>query len=441
MTRRVLIVCPAFPPLSTPDLQRVRMSLPHYPAAGWEPTVLTVDPALQDGAREEDLRETVPAEIRIVRCGALPLRLSRLLGIGNLGLRAWWQLFFTGSRLLRDGRFDLVFFSTTQFAVLPLGRLWRRRFGIPYVVDLQDPWRTDYYERPGVRKPPGGWKYQVARFQARMLEGWTFRRMAGLISVSEAYLRDLRARYPWFGSIPTAVVPFGTSRIDLDCARRLGPSPAARAASAPVRLVYTGAAGPVTPHAVTVLFGALARLRQEAPEQALRLRLEFIGTSYAPAEKAVPTVLPLAIAAGVADLVHERPARMGYLETLRIQQASDVLLLLGSSDRAYSPSKLYPYLLSGRPILSLVFSDSVLASILQELNCPMTVTLDEAAGVEAATRALCTHLRAVAEAAALPLPVTPLGASFEERFLAPALTRRQAALFERALDHHEHAVH
>ncbi len=440
MSRRVLIICPAFPPLSTPDLQRVRMSLPHYAETDWEATVLTVDPALQDGAREEALLETLPPETRIVRCGALPLRLSRRLGIGNLGLRAWWPLFSTGSRLLREGRFDLVFFSTTQFAVLPMGRLWRRRFGVPYLIDLQDPWRTDYYERPGVRKPPGGWKYQAARLQARVLEGWTFRRMDGLMSVSEAYLRDLGARYPWFGSVPSAVIPFGISRSDLDCARGLGATPGERAPSAPVRLVYTGAAGPVTPHAATVLFGALAQLRREAPEQALSLRLEFIGTSYAPAERARPTVLPLAATAGVSDLVREEPARQGYLETLRVQQTSDVLLLLGSSDRAYSPSKLYPYLLSGRPILSLVFSDSVLASILQELNCPMTVILDEEAGVEAATRALCTHLRAAANLRQLPLPVPTLPESFEERYLAPALTRRQASLFERALDHHERAV-
>ena len=68
-------------------------------------------------------------------------------------------------------KFDLVFFSNTQFITFTLGFLWKRLYGVPYVIDVQDPWRTDYYERPGSRKPPGGWKYQFARLLA-----WVFER-------------------------------------------------------------------------------------------------------------------------------------------------------------------------------------------------------------------------------------------------------------------------
>lgn len=443
--KRVLIVSPAFAPNSTPDSQRVRMSLPHFRANGWEPVVLAVDPRQVEAPREDELLETLPPDVRIVHCPALPIRLSRLLGLGNLGLRAFLPLLLAGRRLLRREQIDLVYFSTTQFAVLPLGRVWRFCSGTPYVIDLQDPWRTDYYERAGVRKPPGGWKYQFARAQAALLEGWTFRRLGGLISVSPDYVRDLGRRYPWFGAVPTAAIRFGASRLDQEVA--LGrqtppraplhpsPPPAPDAAGDPrhLNLVYTGAAGPITPHAVNILLEALRRFRIASPVAAARIRLRFLGTSYAAPESAARTIAPIAAAFGVADLIEEQPGRLGHLETLRVQSQADALLLLGSSDPAYSPSKLYPYYLARRPILAVVFQGSDLEKLLLELRCSTLASCEAPDRFEAA---IGTILGFFADA------VNGFGRgalgprdelSFENEYLAPSLTARQVALFNDAL--------
>ncbi|PTY04672.1 hypothetical protein DB347_18340 [Opitutaceae bacterium EW11] len=432
----MLIVSPAFAPISTPDSQRVRMSLPHYREFGWEPIVLTVDPRHIPETREDGLLATLPPDVTIRRCGALPLRFARLLGLGNLGLRAWFPLLFVGVRTIRREKIDLVLFSTTQFVTLPLGRIWRRLCGVPYVVDLQDPWRTDYYERPGVRRPPGGWKYQFARFQAWLLEEWSFRRVAAFISVSAEYLFDLRRRYAWFSSVPSEVLHFGASERDLEIARAQDASAerAPDSASGPaVRFVYTGAAGPITPHAVSLLFEAARQFRATEPAAASRLRFEFLGTSYAPRDLARPSILPLAEKAGIADLVTEYPARLGHLETLRVQADADVLLLLGSSDLAYSPSKIYPYYLSGRPILALVFRNSCLETILRELNCSYLVTFENSADSSSTVQLLHAFFRAtLAGTAASLLPVRN-DDLFRREYLARTLTAKQAALFDVAL--------
>ena len=63
--RRVLIVSPHFPPLNAPDHQRVRMSLPHYAACGWEPVVLCVARVRQVGVMEAELAATVPPDVRV----------------------------------------------------------------------------------------------------------------------------------------------------------------------------------------------------------------------------------------------------------------------------------------------------------------------------------------------------------------------------------------
>ncbi|MGC4072654.1 MAG: glycosyltransferase [Nibricoccus sp.] len=433
--RRVLIVSPSFPPMNAPDLQRVRMSLPYYRENGWEPVVLTVDPSVLDGSREEALVATIPAGIRIHRCGAFPLKWSRLLGLGNLGLRAWFPLLFAGARLIRREKIDIVFLSNTQFVTFTLGRIWLHWLGVPYVIDLQDPWRTDYYERPGSRRPPGGWKYQLARAQAWLLEGWSFRRVGAFMSVSQAYLDDLRKRYRWFHAVPADVIRFGASEADLTAARALPPSLNAQLStlnSSAIRFVYTGAAGPIMPHALKVLFRALADFRARRPDDARRLRFEFLGTSYAPPGRGVETVTPVAREFGVEDLVHELPHRLGHLECLQIQAQADVLLLLGSSDLAYSPSKLYPYYLAKRPMLSVVFRDSYLESMLRELACSTVVTFVENTPADEAHEQLCAFFEHALTSFTGCTPPPRNDAFFRREFLAQSLTARQCALFEAA---------
>jgi hypothetical protein len=432
--KKVLIVSPYFPPVNTPDLQRVRMSLPYYRAEGWDPVVLTVRPDLQEGVREPELAATLPAGVRVIHAGALSLRLSHALGLGTLGWRAWAGLLWQGTALLRREKFDLIFFSTTQFATFTLGPIWRRWFGVPYVLDFQDPWRTDAYERPGAARPPGGWKYQGARLVAWALERWCVRGAAGAMSVSPAYLADLRTRYPEFQDTPTAVIRFGASRGDLRAAAALPPPDAPLPRDqGQIHLLYTGAAGPILPEAATGLFRALRRYRELQPERARRLRLHFIGTSYAPPGRGTPTILPVAAQCGVADLVSEVPHRIGHLAAQRLQLDTDALLLLGSRELAYSPSKLYPYYLAGRPMLALVFGDSVLLQLLRELDCAWIARVDGPGGQAETDGAVHAFFDGLC--AGFPPGRGPArnDAAFNADYLAEALTRRQCALFERAV--------
>src|ERR1700677_3580293 len=167
MPRRVLIVSPHFPPINAPDHQRVRMSLPYLRENGWEAHVLAVDPRFVEGAWDPDLLRTIATDVPVTRAGAVPLRMTRWLGLGRLGLRAFGPLNRMGSRLLCQRAFDLVYFSTTVFPTMSLGPRCKRLFGVPYVLDLQDPWLGDYYDRTGVIPPGGWWKYRFSQWLAR----------------------------------------------------------------------------------------------------------------------------------------------------------------------------------------------------------------------------------------------------------------------------------
>jgi hypothetical protein len=434
--KRLLIISPHFPPINAPDMHRIRMGLKFYRENGWEPTVLTVDPDLQEAAHDKELCATIPEDVRVICCPALFAPLTRAMGVRNIGLRAWPFLWRGGCRILEQEKFDLVLFSTTQFAILPLGRLWKKRYGVPYVIDIQDPWRTDYYDLPGARKPPGGWKYKFAKLQASLLEGWSFREASAFISVSEGYFVDLDKRYPWFKTIPKTHLNFGASAEDFVIAGKTKSLLPPVTDKSKIRFVYTGAAGPIMPTALNAFCDALVEYRQHSPAKAQQFRFEFIGTSYAAPEDAAVSVLPIAENHGLEDLFSEIPSRQGHLECMRQQQLADILLLLGSSDLSYSPSKLYHYFLAQKPILAITFPNSVLQRNLQRLNCARIISVPVNSGDSWDMSTLWQFFDdALSGFPSGSLPERDT-VSFDYLFSAENQTRRQCELFESALRHH-----
>ncbi|MDD3180129.1 MAG: glycosyltransferase [Opitutaceae bacterium] len=422
--KRVLIVSPHFPPTNAPDMQRIRMSLPYFRDFGWAPTILTVKSSCVEAPCDPLLAETVPLDIAIHRVAALPGRWTRLVGLGTLGYRAWFQLAVAGARLIREQPPDLVYFSTTQFLVTALGRRWRTRFGTPFVIDVQDPWRTDYYKRPGAPRPPGGWKYRFAHWQAKRLEEPSWRDAAGFISVSEHYLAQLRARYPWFAKKPAATIPFGVSAADLELARRNESLiPAFVRVPGAVHLVSVGAAGPIMQAALERLFAGVRSLLSSAPEVAARIRFHFIGTSYAPPERATPTVEPLARACGVGALVREQPGRVGYFTALKTMLAADAIVIPGSDDPAYNPSKLATCALVGKPVLALHATGSAFGNLAHQFGF---ATPAEPASVADFLKSLAAG---PTPPPSFPMESGPVAGDFSAR----ACTQQQCELLSRAL--------
>lgn len=426
---RLLIVSAHFPPVNTPDMQRVRMSLPHFVEAGWEVVVLTVSDHDPMAPLEPALLATLPRAVRIVRAPVFSRRWTRWVGINNLGLRSLPFLYETGTRLLTEQKFDLIYFSTTQFVLCPLGRVWHREFGVPYVIDLQDPWLNEYYRQPGAPRPPGGWKYLFAYASAKILERWTLRRCAHVISVSSGYLEVLQRRYPWFTPAHGSVVTFGAPDADFALVReRLPQAPRLLPRTDTVKIAYAGRLGGDMLPALDLLFAAAARLGADAPA----LEFFFFGTSYARAGQGEASTTALAARHGIATRVHESPARIGYLDALQLLIETDIALLLGSEDRAYSPSKIYPTLSAGRPTLALAPRDSVLETRLREIGGASLITFDPAARSESIAllvATLRTLVRRETDPAAQPLDTARLSSAYT----AGAVSAQQLRIFNSIL--------
>jgi hypothetical protein len=330
---------------------------------------------------------------------------------------------------------DLVFMSTTQFTTLIAARAWKAEFGVPYVVDVQDPWRTDAYERPGAPPPPGGSKYRFARGVAWALEEPLFRGAAGFISVSDGYLAELRRRYPrWMPDRPAATVPFGVNADDFTLATAGAPTEGVERRDT-VTVLYAGAAGPILGEALDRIFAAVAALKRAEPQAASRLRLQFIGTRYVAEPGQPPLLRPRAEHHGIADLVEEQPHRVGHLESLRRLAAADLLLLPGSDDADYSPSKLPLCLLAGPPVLAVVPEGRTLHRALAEIGAATVIPFSPGRDIVAVQVRIEHHLRQVLAGPSAGRPAIARGPVLA-RWDAGPLTGRQCAVFDQAWRRH-----
>jgi hypothetical protein len=418
--KRVLIVSPHFPPTNAADMHRVRMVLPYLRENGWEAEVIAAIPGAVAAPRDEWLADGLPSDVPVHRVKALGLGWSRVPGLGTLGFRALPAVLRKGNELLSDKRFDLVYFSSTQWPVHLAGPKWKKRHGVSFAMDYQDPWVNDYYDKHPEVMPPGGrFRYGLSAALSRWMEPRVLRRCAGYTAVSEAYPRDLNRRYPWAADLPYTVMPFPGSERDLERAKNNG----VRQGQFDVRdgkshWVYVGRGGKDMERSARILFRALAEYFSDKPDLRQQIRLHFIGTSYAPAGQGQPTIAPIAAEFGLADMVREQADRIPYSETLRCLLDASAILALCSDDSGYTASKIYPCLLARKPLLAICDYRSSVASLINEVGGGVCATFGNQGAPDAAAMVRARWLESSAWRNGIPL---------DERKFARYLDRASAA--------------
>lgn len=415
---RVLIISPHFPPTNAADMQRVRLVLPYLREADVECEVLAVEAAQVASPVDPWLSDGMPSELSIHRVRAMGLRWTRIPALGTLSLRCERALRRKGNQLLNSGRFDLIYFSTTQFGIHRLGPHWKEKSGIPFVMDYQDPWVSDYYrQNPEVLPPGGRFKYGVADWLNRRQEPKVLRECCGITSVSAAYPEQLAKRYSWLKieevftvktqraqidaekreelaglrppasdlrPLPSLVVPFPGDSRDLERVRKdkvkqsvFDPDDGMK------HWVYVGRGGADMQKAAGAIFHALCLHSNANPEILASLRIHFIGTSYAAAGSGRKTLEGLADSMGLGGVVTEHTDRIPYSQAMRCLLDADALIVPGSDDPGYTASKIYPYLLAEKPLLAVFHEESSVVSLIRRVGGGTVVgfVTGESAGV------------------------------------------------------------
>ena len=411
--RNVVIVSPYFPPSSLAGVHRARHLAKHLPANGWHPIVLCVDEAYYEEPLDLSLASLVPKEAEVVKVRALSARLTRPFGVGEISLRAWQSLRRSLFQILSTQPIQCVLITGSPFYPMLMAATIRKQFGVPVILDFQDPWvSVRGATQPTLSK--GGISHRLAR----LLEPRVLRAANAITSVSEIQNLELVRRYPKLAEIPMAGIPIGCDPEDFVGLDGSLPSRATRERPY-VELSYVGtfwarAAGPVT-----TLFRAFKLLREAEPTLASRLRLRFVGTGGG--------IGPLAAAEGISDAIVEVPRRIPYLDALRVMANSDGLLIIGSDQPHYTASKIYPALMSGRPFLSLFHAESSAHGVLCAAGGGHAHSFSSADDLVALEASLAASLRTFALGPELLGKVNP---RCYEPYEALSIAKRFADVFE-----------
>ena len=427
--KRVLIISPYFPPSNAADMQRIRMSLPYFKDYGWEAEVVTIDIKHSDMVQDDLLLESLPGDIMVHRIRAFSKKWTSKFGLGSIALRSLWFYRLKVNSLLKQKKYDLIYFSTTQFPVCILGAYWKKRFEIPYVIDMQDPWHSDYYrDKPTRERPPKYWfSYRLNKW----LEPIAMKDVSGLISVSQAYIDDLKKRYPLIKDIPSETITFGAFKKDFMIAAKYADilKTTVKPESGKINMVYVGRGGKDMLQAIKPLFLGMLKGLSLQPELFERFRFQFIGTSYAVSGCGMQSIQPLANDLGLRDYVFEQTDRIGFYESLATLQKADILFIPGSDDPKYTASKMYPYLMSQKALLAIFHEKSSAVTILK--SCMPDAKVFTFPGDE--EELISNVYRQLSGWAGGPISPSAINREVFKEYSASVMTGKQCDLFNRVI--------
>jgi len=370
--KRLVLLSTYFPPGNLAGVHRARLWSQHLAEFGWEPTVVTTNPRYYEERLDPALTRLVPDDAKVIYTPALPTRPIRV--VGDLGIRAMWWHYRALSKLAQQGKMDFLLITVASHYSSVLGRMIHRRYGVPYGIDYQDPWISESLSRLQFLS-----KAWAADKLAHLLEPWAVRDAALITGVAPGYFASVLKRNPDVAERAlTASMPIGGSERDFEIVGKMAPQPFLfDPDDGNFHFIYAGALLPRGVIIVDAFLQGLAHLRSMAPMTAARVRVHFVGTGRSPNDASGHQVLPRAQAMGVADLVTEHPHRIGYVDSLNHLMRAGAVLVLGSTERHYTPSKLFLAVLSRRPVFAVLHAESTAVGMLEAARAGHAIVLAE----------------------------------------------------------------
>lgn len=370
--KKILILYPHFPPSNLAGVHRPRLFAQHLPSFGWEPTILTVDEKYFEEEPDWNLVKLLPPGLRIEKVNAFPLTRPRL--IGDIGLRAFFQLYKKAKEIISKEEFNFVYIPIPSFYTALLGRWLHRSTKIKYGIDYIDPWVHDF---PGSQQVFS--RHWFSKKLAALLEPIAIKKAALITGVAEGYYQAVLERNPHLKlTAISAGMPYGGESSDHAILKQLDLKPYLYKKNGRFQLVYAGAMLPKAYEPLEAIFGSIAA----NPDLFNQVEFHFIGTGKTANDAEGFTIKALAEKYGLwQTIVFEYPKRIPYLDVLVHLNHSDGVFILGSTEPHYTPSKTYQGVLSEKALLAILHTDSTAVKVIRNANAGIVLDFDVEAGV------------------------------------------------------------
>ena len=329
--------------------------------------MLTVHEDYYEENIDKALVSLLPTNLRIEKVKAF----KRFLGIGDIGLRAFLQLYRKAKQIITKENIDFLYIPIPSFYCALLGRFLHSATGIKYGIDYIDPW---VHQFPGSEKTFS--KHWLSSKIAFILEPIAIKNAKLITGVAEGYYKSVLDRNPHlYKQSLFAAMPYGGEALDhLASNNSKKPTYLFANRKNKIQLVYAGAFLPKSAIPMEEIFIAIANNLSSF----IDVEFHFIGTGKSLNDPKSFSIKPLAEKYDLWNtIIFEYPARIPYFDVISHLNQADAIFILGSTEPHYTPSKVYQAVLSEKPIFAVLHEKSSASSILKLANAGVLLTLNE----------------------------------------------------------------
>lgn len=354
--KKILIISPHYPPSNLAAVHRSRLFAEHLPLFGWEPIILTVHEDYYEEVLDWNLHALLPGKQRIVKVNAYHITKPRI--IGDIGLRAFFQLRKRALKVIRSEQIDFVYIPIPSFYVSLIGRYLNKKTGVKYGIDYIDPWVHVF---PGSENVFS--RHWFSSKFSKILEPRAVKNASLITGVSEGYYEGVKERNPaLLEKCIFGAMPYGGEARDHEFVKKLNLKPYLFQKNNKIQFVYAGAFLPKAYSVLEKIFQSI----QGNLNLFDQVEFHFIGTGSQTDDSKSYCIKPLAEKYGLWDtVVKEYPARLPYLDVLIHLESADGALIVGSTESHYTPSKVYQSVLANKFILAVLHSESTACNVIK----------------------------------------------------------------------------
>ena len=365
--KKILIITPHYPPSNLAAVHRSRLFAQHLPSFNWEPIILTVHEDYYEEELDWNLHKLLPAQQQIYKVKAFSVTKPRV--IGDIGLRAFYQLRKKAVQLVKEQQIDFVFIPIPSFYVSLIGPYLHRKTGVKYGIDYIDPW---VHQFPGTNKLFS--RHWFSTQLAKWLEPKAIQHASLITGVAAGYYKEVIERNPSLqATCIFGAMPYGGEEMDHTQLYKLALQPYLFKQNKKLQLVYAGAMLPKAFQPLEEIFKSIAAHKEQFTE----VEFHFIGTGTSPNNVTGYNIKPMAEKYGLwQSVVFEYPKRIPYLDVLVHLNIADAVFILGSTEPHYTPSKTYQGVLSAKPILAVLHSESTAVEVVEQSLAGMVLSFN-----------------------------------------------------------------
>jgi len=398
--KTILIIYPHWHPANLAGVHRPRLIGNFLHELGWKPRVLTVEARFFEETPDPDFQKTFSPNFDVTRVKALPVMRPRL--IGDIGLRAFYQLYKAARQIIRTEQIDFIWLPIPSFYNSLLGRLLYDKTAIPYGIDYIDPWVRDLTNQKK-------WRTRMSLWVAKLLEPIAVKKASLISGVSYPYYEPVIKR-----NFPTIYAQITADKTESSTIEATNPSPQQLPTqnsklktplSNPhtnlpfthvampygfdpndhhIKLenlefpwestlnsepetqnhkiwLYAGAFLPNSHVILQAFFVAIKALREQKLWDET-IRLWFIGTGNYPAK----SIASYANDSKIDDIVTEKRDRYPFLQVLNFLNEANTVIIIGSTEKHYTASKTFQSLLSNRPVINGFHHESSAIQVMED---------------------------------------------------------------------------